>query len=211
MAHAPVLHIYYAAKPLADIPDAPLVPPQRQAEVAACNHARLRTDKYYVWRLLALGLKDTFGWDMQDLAIQKDPCGKWVCDTCFFSLSHGDMPQGDGAVLAVAVSTAPVGVDIEHLRPLPSGIQRRILSAEEQNILANLSEERRTQYLIEQWTKKESAFKLSGTPHFLPTHTDLTHTASRRVSVDGAPCILSVASPLDMHARFTLIPTAALL
>ncbi len=215
MAQAPVLHIYYAPKPPVDIVGMPpLFPPQRQDEIDACPQARVRTDKYYVWRLLALGLKDTFGWDMQNLAIRKEPGGQWVCDDCFFSLSHGNMPQGEGdapSVLAVAISTAPVGVDIEYLRPLPAGIERRILSQEALHTFSLLPKEARMPYLVEQWTKKESVFKRSGASRFLPTQTDTTSAESHRVRIGGADCLLSVASSLSAHARLTPIDAAALL
>jgi len=88
-----------------------------------------------------------------------EPCGLHV------SLSHAE------AVVAAAVSwDAPVGVDVERLRPLPDrdALARTALSASEQQALDALPDELRDAQLLRFWTRKEAVAKALGTG--LATH-----------------------------------------
>jgi 4'-phosphopantetheinyl transferase len=75
-----------------------------------------------------------------------------------FNLSH----SGDVALLAVAA--APVGIDIERVRPVGDlgSVVRRWLSPAEQMALARLSGEARLQAFFRCWTSKESYLKARG-------------------------------------------------
>jgi len=61
---------------------------------------------------------------------------------------------------AVAISDAPVGVDIEVLdRPLHPGLPKKILTPGGQAEFAALEEIRKQPYLLQKWCEKESLFK----------------------------------------------------
>ena len=78
------------------------------------------------------------------------PNGKWVADNCYLSLSHTD------GYVAAAVSTLPVGVDIERTnRKLAKGLYDRIVCGKEKALHANPDN---TQ-LLQLWTAKEAVFK----------------------------------------------------
>ena len=72
-----------------------------------------------------------------------------------FNLSH----SGVWAVCAVA--DAPVGVDIQQLRPVTVKIERQFSPAEQQRLLA-LSGEERTEELFDLWVQKEAFIKCTG-------------------------------------------------
>lgn len=81
------------------------------------------------------------------------------------SLSHAE------AVVAAAVSwDAPVGVDVERLRPLPDrdALARTALSTGERQALDGLPDELRDAQLLRFWTRKEAVAKALGTG--LATH-----------------------------------------
>lgn len=124
-----------------------------------CEQKRSRVEKLRleddIKRALAANLaarraaSDFLGIDVNEVEITYDITGKPVCDGCFVSLSH----SGDFAVCAV--SSSPVGVDIERLR---SDISPRLAD----KICKNQSERKiacNTQKLVELWSVKEACFK----------------------------------------------------
>ncbi len=72
-----------------------------------------------------------------------------------FNLSH----SGVWAVCAVA--DAPVGVDIQQLRPVTVKIERRFSNLEQQRLLS-LSGEEQTELLFDLWVQKEAYIKCTG-------------------------------------------------
>lgn len=85
------------------------------------------------------------------------PC--YPADTGFhFNLSHS------GHYVALAVGTAPVGVDIEQLRPTMDwdAIANRFFAADEQRWLASVDEAERQRRFIALWSRKESLLKATG-------------------------------------------------
>lgn len=76
---------------------------------------------------------------------------------CAFNISH----SGDYVALGYHTSTEPVGVDIQKVRVMRDGIQKRILH-EKENVLLPEEGKKRWQYLNRLWTIKESFVKMSG-------------------------------------------------
>ena len=72
-----------------------------------------------------------------------------------FNLSH--CKNG----IAVAVSDAPIGIDIESYRNVSESLIRYTMNEEEQRIIHESDDPVRT--FTEYWTKKEAVFKLRGT------------------------------------------------
>lgn len=77
-----------------------------------------------------------------------------------FNLSH----SGEIVVYAIAASR-PVGVDIEHLRPVPRALElaRRFLSPEESDAVTAAPEEQRGREFLSSWVKREAYAKARGT------------------------------------------------
>ena len=176
------------------------LPPERAAEVDACTDPELKRARIADWALLRLAAKHCFSLDPDELRFAKDRSGVWTCDRFRFSLSHAD-----GYVCA-AVSSAPVGADLETLR----GITRRYDEA----ALAKLRSraftraERRlwpdtAEGFLCGWTRKEALFKLSGKRVFHPEKIDsLTPQALTCVIKEECGPILSVCG---QHADKTRV------
>lgn len=74
-----------------------------------------------------------------------------------FNNSH----SGDYVALAYHRDTVPVGVDIQQLRVMRDGMERRLLYEKEKALLPE-EEKNRWQYLNRLWTIKESFVKMTG-------------------------------------------------
>ena len=179
------------------IPQKPLekvLPQLRQEQIENTTHEGLKRQRYFVWKLLEIALKRSFGYEMKDLHFSRDEDGKWSCRECFFSLSHTD-----GAV-AVAVSRKPVGVDLEcaqHLmRP---GLAEKILT-EEEKILPREDE---NQFLLKMWCAKEALFKAGSEPTFQPKKISaLSGVKTQKVQIGNGEYMLAVAGEGTQNARF---------
>jgi 4'-phosphopantetheinyl transferase len=85
--------------------------------------------------------------------------------TLHFNLSH----SGDLAAIALCRS-APVGVDIEHLREISERdrLAKRIMSEREHHVFAGLAEAARSLALLRAWTGKEAFLKGIGEGLYRP-------------------------------------------
>lgn len=101
----------------------------------------------FAWSLLELAAREIWGLrQLPEPALSA--AGKPVfpdCPALHFSLSHTR-----GAVMA-ALSSAPVGVDVERRRVIPEVVRRRLFEVEHGDL-----------ELFELWTLRESWFKLTG-------------------------------------------------
>ena len=140
----------------------PLVPSERQCEVERCRNDKTRREKYLVWKLLERAVKERFNLDFANLEFTKNENGQWLCPDFYFSLSHTD-----GAV-CVAVSTKPVGVDIEKKREVREGLYRRILTEREREYIMSLPADGQRDFFLSSWVKKESLFKRDGGSCLMP-------------------------------------------
>lgn len=117
----------YVAKIPAQPNYKPLSCAAREKEINAVKNPTLKSEKYYVWKLLEYALEQSFGMSPDNMTFIKGETGKWMTKECFFSLSHCA-----GAV-AVVVSRTAVGVDIETSRPLSNDrLANKILTEGEQ-------------------------------------------------------------------------------
>lgn len=85
--------------------------------------------------------------------------GDFVHGNLQFSVSH----SGDLALYAVT-RACPIGVDVEHIRPLPQfdEIASRFFSANEREMLIALRPEQRSEGFFACWTRKEAFLKATG-------------------------------------------------
>lgn len=144
--------LYIAAVPAGEMSE--VFPPRRQAQLEETKNIPHRRQRYFVWKLLEYGLRQSLGLSMEQVDLSLDDRGRWSCDGCFFSLTHS------GGAVAVAISDAPVGVDLERLdRKLHPGLPKNVLTAAQLQEFAALPEIRQKTYLLEKWCEKESLFK----------------------------------------------------
>lgn len=194
----PVLDVYVAS-----IPEhaalSELFPTERNAEVQACTNEKAKREKYFVWRLLEYAVKQTLGKDFNALSFQKNENGKWACKQFEFSLSHAD-----GAV-CVALSLAPVGVDVQPIAPPKTEkTALKIFSEREKTEYASLLQEKKAEYFTRKWTQRESVFKMRNLPAFFPALPTLfdEKTVTKTLLLGGKSYSLSVANETLERLRF---------
>jgi 4'-phosphopantetheinyl transferase len=118
--------------------------------------------------------------------------------TPHFNLTHS------GKMILIAVADAPVGVDVEQVRPMPDLLEtaRHALRPDEVAALKAIPANRRTEAFIAAWTRKEAYLKAQG----------LTLSEMRDVSVNVDPdehaVLLSVEGEPDAAERWTLVDLA---
>lgn len=140
-----------------------LYPPQRQKDVQSTANLKVKEQKYFVWKLLQISLLHLFESDFKQIQFYKKTSGKWGAKGFYFSLSHSKN------VVAVAISESPVGVDLQAVVNLKSGIESKILTKKERVQFSALSEEEKRVYLAEKWAQKESVFKMKNRIIFSPS------------------------------------------
>lgn len=186
----PVVDVYFAKIPEGTQLSA-LIPDERDKEVRESSNERVRREKYYAWRLLEYALERSLGFRMNKIAIEKQKSGKWTTPSCEFSISHSD------GVVAVAVSRAAVGIDIESIKaPHSEKFAERALTENEFSEYSLLDDNAKTEYLIDKWTAKEAMFKSLNESSFVPSKISVDPSSVRtgRVVVDGAEYSYSVAT-----------------
>lgn len=183
------IDVYLAKIPL-NTDYSPLYPSDRNDEIWGVKNQKVKSQKYWVWKLLEHALKSSFGINIEDVEFFKTKSGKWLCDKCCFSLSHSEN------VVAVAVYNQKVGVDIELIREIDQDAVIKRLTESEKEQLSNLSPDVRQRFLIEKWSQKESIFKSSDNEIFLPSKIDTTKKSvlSKLVVIDQKEYVLSIAS-----------------
>lgn len=75
---------------------------------------------------------------------------------CFFNISHS------GQWVVCATDSAPVGIDVERIKPTDFGIAKRFFSEEEFNYINEKPEESKLDAFYETWSYKESYIKAVG-------------------------------------------------
>ena len=193
----PQLDVYIAELPEKEIGE-PLANDERNAEIASVSSAKVKREKYYAWRLLEIAAKKSFRIEPSQLQVKKSECGKWYSDKLEFSISHCD-----GAV-AVAVSTVPVGIDIEPENGRSGDrLAARTMTDGELSEYNALSEQERGAYFIRRWTAKEAIFKSRAETAFVPSSIDTKRTPYRQGSVEicGIKYVYSVAASFTERTR----------
>ena len=176
-----LINVYVAKIPDNDV-FLPIYPTERSEYVAAAKSDSVRRERYYVWRLLEHAIADCLRIKTEDISFCCEN-GRWSCDKCHFSLAHSD------GVVAVAISSAPVGVDIEEIKPpRAEGFKDRILSSEERAACGEAD-------AIALWCKKEALFKRGGGDKFIPREVSTVGAECklRKISVGGSDYYLAVA------------------
>ena len=198
----PVLAVFTAAIPN-EVCVAGVYPPLRNDDIVNSASEKVRKEKFCAWKLLEYAFLQVFGKAMREISFTRSQNGKWACDFCYFSLSHSEN------MVAVAISDAPVGVDIEKIAP----VKNQARMAEKILTETELAEYQRlalspaaNEFLLEAWTKKESLFKLgsvddngqesSAPSGFIPRRVSafVDYAFTKRISAQDGDYFLSVAS-----------------
>lgn len=159
-------------------PTGELFPAERFLEVQNVKNPKTRAEKYSVWKLLETALCETFDKPFSQFSLTKNAFGKWSSEECFFSLSHSH------GVCCVAVSDAPVGVDIENFAAFKAKFRDKqklaalykkcgIACDIEHTSAQNAFDVRKA---IAVWTAKEASFKLRGEGKFAPAEVAIEPT-----------------------------------
>ncbi|NOU78935.1 4'-phosphopantetheinyl transferase superfamily protein [Paenibacillus sp. LMG 31459] len=130
---------------------------------------RERILRYYrredAWRslladlLLRTVLHDQFHLKENELVFKIDTYGKpylYKREDINFNLTHS------GEWIGCAVGTAPVGIDIEQIRPNNLEVAERFFHPEEYKVIQMLPQNKRLDYFYELWTLKEGYSKALG-------------------------------------------------
>lgn len=183
----PLLDVYYAVIPR-DFSITAVTPEVRDEEIKSCTDEKVKKEKFFAWKLLAHALYRSLGLRIENLEFNKDKNGKWLCDKCFFSISHGD------GIVAIAVSKQSVGIDLELIDDNKKQVLEKVLTEIEK---AELSKgESSIEKLTTIWTKKESIYKMKGEGAFSPRKIESlsAQTFSKILAIDGKNFALSVCS-----------------
>ncbi len=193
----PIVDVYIAPLPK-DAPIGEVECKERRAEIASASNENVRRERYFVWQLLRYALERSFGPRARKMKFTKQKCGGWSVGELSVSLSHGE------GALAVAVSRAPVGVDIQGINSLrDEKIAARILTEGELLEYEKATPEQRRERLIAIWTAKEAIFKSKGMESFIPNQTDTLSASVRTDSIviNGEKYMWSVATATPERIR----------
>ena len=171
----------------------------RREEIAKISNERVKREKYCAWKLLCHALKNSFGLDAEKLDFIKLDCGAWAVEGAEISISHSD------DAIAVAVSTVPVGIDIERVhKPHSNRMAEFIMNERELEIFNFLPDEAKKERLIEIWTTKEAIFKTKKASTFLPKETDIESYPIKTIKFDinDKKYICTVAAESVENVRF---------
>lgn len=160
-----------------------VLPQARNDYVQAAADAKIKRQRFAVWRLLDIALKGRLGNGTDSYRFVRQQSGKWTSPDLpiYFSLSHSD-----GAA-AVAISNRPVGVDVQSVKEFSrrdcAALANRILTEREKRDFSALPLQSRPSFLAELWASKESLFKLDGNGVFQPCalHADSGNTTCKKL------------------------------
>ena len=193
----PIADVYIAAIPEGgEIGE--VFPKARNEEIHGVSNDKVKREKYYVWKLLEYGLNRSFGFQIKNLEFKKDESGRWSTPTCEFSLSHSD------GVVAVAISRAAIGVDIEPNRfGRHERLAERAFTQGELAEYCQLADSEREGYFVSKWTAKEALFKSKHLTVFEPSKTEVDggKTKTAKIGLGGVEYVYSVATDTPDRIR----------
>ena len=185
------------------IPDAAaigaILPKEREDEIKSVSNERVKREKYFAWRLLEYALSDALGLKLIDAKLFKDKNGKWKSELCEFSISHS------ASLVAVAISHAPVGIDIEPLgTSRPRGFAKKTLAESELSLFSSLPVSEKDEFLLTRWCIKEAIYKKEGAGVFSPSkiQTNAKGVTERRIFLGEKEYFCAVCATPGAHVSF---------
>lgn len=180
----------------------PIYPEERADEILGCKNEKVKREKSSVWTLLSFAVKDAFGKELTSYNFKKKENGKWVSDGFYFSLTHSN------GVAGVAISNAPIGVDIENITMFDKKIGskkdaflKKVCSDEEYKTYKNAPISR----LSALWTAKESAFKRSDDNYFDYKKCKTGFSKSNEMKLFKEEYSVSVCAENDCYIEYFIV------
>ncbi|MBQ3571228.1 MAG: 4'-phosphopantetheinyl transferase superfamily protein [Clostridia bacterium] len=137
-------------------------PKERQQEIESSLNSNVKLQKYYAWQTLKRAVEKFTKKSFKEFTFVKESSGKWVSDNFYFSITHSEN------AVAVAISNQAVGIDLQTIKPLKAGLEDKILCKEEMDIFNALEENKKEQFLLKCWCKKEAMLKQKGESTLAP-------------------------------------------
>jgi len=192
----PLAAVYLIRVPAA-LPDTAVEPAARAEQIMKTRDDSLRRQRFAAWQALSYGAKAQFQLPLSGL--KKRWTGQWVSDDFFLSIAHA------GQWAAAAVSTLPVGVDLEPLsgqREKPWEQLARAMASPAEKQAFDLTKK---EAVLALWTRKESAFKRGGGARFSPARVDGLAGGIRTFLPEEAACVLSLCGEHAGSAKLYLM------
>ena len=164
---------------------------ERQAQIDSSGSERVKRERYFAWRLLEHAVWHSKGKSLSEMQPTLFKSGKWESPHIYLSITHSK------DLVAVAISNAPVGIDLEPIgSPRPERFAERVFSEEEMAEYRSTKEGERLALIYRKWTEKESLFKRAGGSSFVPKNIDTTSggVISYELEMNGDVYFLSVAT-----------------
>lgn len=136
-----------------------MLPQERKDLVDRAKREEVRRKRLYTGAFLQYVLSKETGVPVEQLHYQYNQWGKPELDggRIHFNLSHS------GEYVVLAISDAPVGVDVEHKTKGYEALAKRCFCPGEcEDVLSLVTEEERQQSFLEYWTMKEAYIKCKG-------------------------------------------------
>ena len=174
----------YLAKIPNDLPVLSSQPKLREEELQSCCD-KVKREKTYSWSLLISAIEKRYGELSKDFEFTKAENGKWLCNGCCFSITHSK------GYVAVAVSDAPVGIDMESESREITKIQKTLTLLEQKEFENSIDKN----FLLKKWTQKESLYKKCGVSAFNPFKIETVgeHFVTKTVAATDENFIIPVA------------------
>ena len=133
----------------------PLLPAEKQAAIAKIRHLPSKKQAILAWALLLYAVQlRAPGEPLPPLGFTEAGKPFFVGSNLHFNLSHTE------TLAALALSDAPVGVDVQTLTPASDGVRKRVLSEGEQQVYLSASDP--ADAFTTFWTQKEAFGKQTG-------------------------------------------------
>lgn len=164
--------------------DNTILPSYTKNELMTITDEKVKSEKRAGYGLMLFVLKKYFG-IVEDFKKLEKINGKPISPDYNFSNSHSN------GLVALAISTTPVGMDLEILKDRKFDTLTRHIMHKNEHFKLNDSTS-----ILKLWTKKEACFKLAGDSVFRPENIDTTafSTTTKQFSTKDSAFILSVAS-----------------
>ena len=137
-------------------------PKERQQEIESSLNSKVKLQKYCAWQTLKRAVEIFTKKSFKEFTFVKESSGKWVSDSFYFSLAHSE------EFVAVAISNRPIGLDLQVIKPLSTGLKEKILCKEEIAVYNDFSMQAQELFLLKCWCKKEAMLKQKGESALAP-------------------------------------------
>lgn len=190
-------YLYVSSFPFA-LENKEIIPAVRAEEIENTKNTEHKIQKYYAWKLLEKAISEKYFKTMDSVSFVKSENGKWICSDFFFSLSHTK------DCVAVIISDVPCGVDIEAYlqQRFCEKLASKIMNSIEYEKYSALDESEKALFALEQWTKKESIFKMLSQKTFIPKNIDTNSYFSQFRLIDGFGLSVSLAKEEEIEYNF---------